>query len=352
MGIGYSVVNIGSSDIAEAWEHVDIKIHPELYRLCEEDETIEDLLRLTLDQILLLNNFGRDVSDGENHTVILNSINAPLHLSKPKISNNAHNKSSNAEAIGCRKYLTPSSLVSGNPRLKLAFVANLFNTWPGLEHLDEQGAKDYRVIEDFNAEVFNLFENLGWTRHPSSIRKYLAWVYKEQEQEDIDVTPNQSTLSCFKQVENTNYAVELGKRNRMHLVGIQGADTVDTHKILILGLSWQLMRLNITKILKALSKIRKHISDTDILQFKDPAITTGLFFLDLLDAMRPCIVDPALVLNVSDSRACQDRRQDAKLVISMARRMTALTFLISENIVDVHSRLILMFAGSLMSISQ
>lgn len=68
--IGCSVVNIGSADIIEGREHlilgliwqiirrgllaqVDIKIHPELYRLCEEGETIEDLLRLTPDQILL-----------------------------------------------------------------------------------------------------------------------------------------------------------------------------------------------------------------------------------------------------------------------------------------------------------
>lgn len=67
---GCSVVNIGPSDIAEGTEHlilgliwqiirkgllsqIDIKLHPELYRLCEEGETIEDLLRLTPDQILL-----------------------------------------------------------------------------------------------------------------------------------------------------------------------------------------------------------------------------------------------------------------------------------------------------------
>jgi plastin-1 len=69
-GIGCSVVNIGSTDLAEGREHlilgliwqiirrgllaqVDIKLHPELYRLCEDGETIEDLLRLTADQILL-----------------------------------------------------------------------------------------------------------------------------------------------------------------------------------------------------------------------------------------------------------------------------------------------------------
>jgi plastin-1 len=86
----------------------------------------------------------------------------------------------NAAAIGCRKYLTPPSLLSGNPRLNLAFVANLFNTHPGLAPLDPQEQKDYGAVEDFDAEgerearaftlwlnslgvepsVFNLFENL------------------------------------------------------------------------------------------------------------------------------------------------------------------------------------------------
>jgi plastin-1 len=68
--IGCSVVNIGSSDLAEGTEHlilgliwqiirkgllaqIDIKLHPELYRLCEDGETIDGLLRLTPDQILL-----------------------------------------------------------------------------------------------------------------------------------------------------------------------------------------------------------------------------------------------------------------------------------------------------------
>ncbi|KAG0700555.1 hypothetical protein DFH29DRAFT_931586 [Suillus ampliporus] len=126
----------------------------------------------------------------------------------------------------------------------------------------------------------------------------------------------------------------------MHLVGIQGADIVDAYKPLVLGLSWQLMRF-------VPSKTGKPISDIDMLKFKYPAITTGLFFLDLLDVMGPCIVDPVFVLNVSDSGAYEDRRQNdadiffqAKLAISIARKMNALIFLI------------LTFAGSLMSISQ
>jgi plastin-1 len=191
----------------------------------------------------------------------------------------------NADRIGCRKYLTPSSLVSGNPRLNLAFVANLFNTHPGLEPLDEQEAKDYGAVDDFDAEgerearvftlwlnslgvepgVFNLFENLKdgliilqafdkvlpgsviWRRvskpkQGAGAASYASGGTEGEEEEDIGVTPNQSKLSRFKAVENTNYAVDLGKQNGMHLVGIQGADIVDGSKTLVLGLVWQLMR--------------------------------------------------------------------------------------------------------------
>lgn len=178
--------------------------------------------------------------------------------------------------------MTPSSLVAGNPRLNLAFVANLFNTWPGLAPLDEQEAKDYGAVEDFDAEgerearvftlwlnslgvepgVFNLFEHLKdgliilqafdkilpgsvvWRRvsKPKADAQTPRPSLDGEEQEDIGITPNQGTLSRFKQVENTNYVVELGKKNGMHLVGIQGADIVDGSRTLVLGLVWQLMR--------------------------------------------------------------------------------------------------------------
>jgi plastin-1 len=88
--------------------------------------------------------------------------------------------------------------------------------------------------------------------------------------------------------------------------------------------------MNITKTLTALSKSSRPISDTEMLKwanttaqktkpsvktirsFKDPSITTGLFFLDLLEAIRPGIVDPTLVINVSDSGPYEDRRQNGQ----------------------------------------
>ena len=233
-----------------------------------------------------VNNFSRDVSDGENYTVLLNQL-QPQHCSRAPLQTKdlltrAEQVLQNADAIGCRKYLTPSALVAGNPRLNLAFVANLFNNYPGLEPLDEQEAKDYGVVEDFDAEgerearvftlwlnslgvepaVFNLFENLRdglvilqafdkilpgsviWRRvnKPKAGAVEVESRGEGEEEEDIGVTPNQSKLTRFKQVENTNYAVELGKQNGFHLVGVQGSDIVDANKTLVLGLVWQLMR--------------------------------------------------------------------------------------------------------------
>jgi len=50
-----------------------------------------------------------------------------------------------------------------------------------------------------------------------------------------------------------------------------------------------------------------------IRSFKDPSITTGLFFLDLLDAIHPGIVDPTLVFNVSENGDYEERRQNGKI---------------------------------------
>jgi len=89
-----------------------------------------------------------------------------------------------------------------------------------------------------------------------------------------------------------------------------------------------------------------------IRSFKDPSITTGIFFLELLDALQPGIVDFSMVANVGDTGDYEERRQNAKLAISIARKMNALIFLVPEDIVDIRPRLILTFVGSLMSLQK
>ncbi|KAN0078096.1 Calponin homology domain containing protein [Tylopilus felleus] len=378
-GIGCSAVNLSSSEVSLPRSTSN---YPDLYRLSEEGETFDGFLRLTPDRILRrwfnyhlkaaswkrrVNKFGRDVCNGENYTILLNQL-KPDECSRAPLQTRdlrqcAEQVLQNAAAIGCR---------------------NLFNTWPGLAPLDEQETKDYGAVEDFDAEgergariftlwlnwlgvepcVFNLFENLkdGLVILQALDKTFpgsVVWrrVSKPRgdvaAQEEIRITPNQTTLSRFKQAENTSYAVELGTQNGMHLVGIQGADIVDGTRTLVLGLV-----LNITKMLMGFSGSGYPIADQEMLKWAnstDPSLTTGIFILDTLDVLRSGIVDPALVIRVQVNGDYEERGQNGGsadlLAMSIARKMNALIFLVPEDIVDVRPRLILTFIGRLMSLA-
>lgn len=51
-----------------------------------------------------------------------------------------------ADKLGCRQFVTPADVVSGNPKLNLAFVANLFNTYPCLYKPDNNDI-DMNLLE-------------------------------------------------------------------------------------------------------------------------------------------------------------------------------------------------------------
>jgi plastin-1 len=127
---------------------------------------------------------------------------------------------------------------------------------------------------------------------------------------------NKSTpiTSRFKKVENTNYAVVLGKSLKFTLVGIQGADIVDGNKTLTLGLVWQLMREHVIQTLKVLSKNGVEITEADMIKwanetvkrggkadtissFKDASLKTGTYLLHLLNGIKKGTVDYSLVTN-------------------------------------------------------
>lgn len=419
--IGCIVVNVHSEDIIDGKEHlilgliwqivrrgllskVDIKFHPELYRLLEDDETLEQFLRLPPEQILLrwfnyhlknagsqrrVTNFSKDISDGENYTVLLNQL-QPEHcdlgpLKASDLLTRAEQVLNNAEKIGCRKFLTPTSLVAGNPKLNLAFVANVFNNYPGLdpieeherpeiEEFDAEGEREARVFTlwlnslDVDPPIVSLFEDLkdGLVL----LQAYEKVLPGSVSFKHINKKPaNGSELSRFKALENTNYGVEIGKANNFSLVGIEGSDIVDGNKLLTLALVWQLMRRNITNTLALLSNDgNKNLSDADILKwansqvvkggknstirsFKDSSLGNSVFLLDVLNGMKPGYVDYDLVHQGSNLSE-EQRYANAKLAISIARKLGALIWLVPEDINEVRSRLILSFVGSLMCVAE
>lgn len=416
--IGCIVVNVHSEDIIEGKEHlilgliwqiirrgllskIDIKLHPELYRLLEEDETLEQFLRLPPEQILLrwfnyhlkqanwprrVSNFSKDVADGENYTVLLNQLAPELCSTSPlqtkDLLTRAEQVLANAEKLECRKYLTPSALVAGNPKLNLAFVAHLFNTHPGLEPIEEsekpeieefdaEGEREARVFTlwlnslDVDPPVVSLFEDVkdGLVL----LQAYEKVIPGVVDFKHVNKRPSSGAeMSRFKALENTNYAVELGKANRFSLVGIEGSDILDGNKLLTLGLVWQLMRRNIVNTMNTLATSGRDMNDAQILKwaqdqvakggknstvrsFKDSSLATGHFLLDVLHGIAPGYVDYNLV---TPGNTEEERYANARLAISIARKLGALIWLVPEDINEVRSRLILTFVASLMALKK
>src|SRR5271154_4059600 len=112
----------------------ECKMGPKVRSIFVSQEKFTDICRVA--------NFSSDVKDGENYTVLLNQL-APETCSRGPLQTRdllqrAEEVLQNADRLDCRKFLTPTSLVAGNPKLNLAFVANLFNTHPGLDPITDE----------------------------------------------------------------------------------------------------------------------------------------------------------------------------------------------------------------------
>lgn len=71
-----------------------------------------------------------------------------------------------AERLGCRQFVTATDVVRGNPKLNLAFIANLFNKYPAL-HKPENQDIDWSSIEGKEKQIKDVSGH-PWHSIPSS----------------------------------------------------------------------------------------------------------------------------------------------------------------------------------------
>ncbi|XP_026710999.1 plastin-1 isoform X3 [Athene cunicularia] len=304
--IGCTVVNIGSQDLQEGKPHlvlgllwqiikvglfadIEISRNEALIALLNEGEELDQLMKLSPEELLLrwvnyhlanagwqkISNFSQDIKDSRAYYHLLNQI-APkgdgLDELPIKIDfSGFHDKNDlrraeymlqQADKLGCRQFVTPADVVAGNPKLNLAFVANLFNTYPAL-HKPDNSSYDFNLLEDLTPP------NVGESKEERTFRNwmnslgvspYVNHLYSDLSDALIifqlyDMTrvtvdwnhvnkPPYSLLGGnMKKIENCNYAVELGKtKAKFSLVGIAGHDLNEGNPTLTLALVWQLMR--------------------------------------------------------------------------------------------------------------
>jgi hypothetical protein len=138
-------------------------------------------------------------------------------------------------------------ICNGNGKLNLAFVANLFNTHPGLEAVEEQinfeEIEETREEKGENAKIA-ILTSLAFRNWMNSlgVDPYVNRLYDDLRDGivilqlldkikpgivDWSKVNTKRPLNKFKCVENDNYAIVLGKSLKFSLVGIGGVDLYD-----------------------------------------------------------------------------------------------------------------------------
>jgi plastin-1 len=419
--IGCVMTNIGSDDLMKGkevlilgliWQIVKLQLMgdislahcPFLMRLLQEGEELSDLQNLPAEQLLLrwfnyhlaeagtdrrVKNFGKDLKDGEAYSILLHQ----LSPSKCDLCNESDPKAkaahviANAKKLGVPAFIHAGDIVAGNQKLNLAFVAQIFNTCPGLTATETEAEEIANAFADMmddddgdNREerVFRMWLNsLGLDDvyinylFDGSLADGLVILKAMDKIEPGIVHWKKVNLKTpitikFKRIENCNYAVTLGKSMQFSLVNVGGVDIEEGNHKLILSIIWQLMRYHTIKILTEISGTGKKISDPDIVawannkvanagfstkirNFKDKSIGDGVFLNDLLSAMKPESVNRDLIMGGRDD---EEKKNNARYAISVARKIGATVFLTWEDVVEVKSKMVMTFVGCLMAVDQ
>ncbi|KAI3673842.1 hypothetical protein L6452_39972 [Arctium lappa] len=373
---------------------LNLRKTPQLLELVEDDEDVEELVALSPEKVLLkwmnfhlkkagytkvVTNFSADLKDGEAYAYLLNVL-APEHCNPATLDTNDPTERArlvleHAERMKAKRYLTPKDIVDGSTNLNLAFVAQLFHHRNGLSNDsnkvsyaemmkdDEQVSREERCFRlwinslGISSYVNNVFEDLrnGWILlevldkiSPGSVN----WRH----------TTKPPIKMPFRKVENCNQAVRIGKMLRFSLVNVAGNDIVQGNKKLILAFLWQLMRYNMLQLLKHLRSRSHEITDGYILKwanrkvkstgktsemesFKDKSLSNGIFFLELLTAVEPRVVNWNLVTR---GQTDEEKKLNATYIISVARKLGCCIFLLPEDIMEVNQKMMLMLTASIM----
>ncbi|XP_071783379.1 plastin-2 [Centroberyx gerrardi] len=417
--IGCHVVNIGAEDLKEGRQHlvlgllwqvikiglfadIELSRNEALIALLRDGESLEDLMKLSPEELLLrwanfhlaeagsprINNFSSDIKDSKAYYNLLNQV-APKGdeegvppiaidmsgLREKEDLKRAECMLEQADRLGCRQFVTATDVVRGNPKLNLAYIANLFNKYPALKKPENQDI-DWSSIEGETREertFRNWMNSLGVNPRVNHLYAdiddalVIFQLYEKikvpVDWDRVNKPPYSKLGSNMKKLENCNYAVELGKKEaKFSLVGIAGQDLNAGNRKLTLALLWQLMRRYTLNILEDLGDGQKVTDDTivawvngtltqagkaTISGFKDGSISSSMPVLDLIDAIQPGSIRYDLLK--AEDLTEEEKLNNAKYAISMARKIGARVYALPEDLVEVKPKMVMTVFACLMA---
>lgn len=375
---------------------ITLKNYPELVRLLKDGEKLEDLLKLSPEQLLLrwfnyhlknanypkeIKNFDVDIKDSEKYTILLNQLDKnkcdKSALDEEDLTKRAEKVIANSQKLGAETYITPADICKGNTKLNTIFTAAIFNAFPGLDPPTEQEKLDAAKLLDDDVEgareerAFRMWINSLNLEGENGEPIYVNNLYQESKNgllllKAIDrIKPgvidwkkvDKKCKNTFTENTNCGEAVNASKKAKLSIVGIGGKDIHDGNKKAVLAIVWQLMRAHSLQIIgdKTEDELMKWANERvspeyQVANLKDKKLSTGLFWIDLLKSIEERIIDWDIVIKDNDSD--ESKMMNAKYALSVARKLGGTVFLVWEDIVEVKAKLLLTFLASIYNIAQ
>uniref|UniRef100_A0A8C2H737 Plastin 1 (I isoform) n=1 Tax=Cyprinus carpio TaxID=7962 RepID=A0A8C2H737_CYPCA len=417
--IGCTVVNIDAQDMKAGTPHLVLGLLWQIIKignfsaviariegfsntcLCIYSEELDHLMSMSPEDLLLrwvnyhlkaagwqqIRNFSDDIKDSRAYFHLLNQISPKgdgddemrIDIDMSGFSERDDEKRAElmlrqADRLDCRQFVTPNDVVAGNHKLNIAFIANLFNTYPALNRPARNGI-DYAIEGETREDrtFRNWMNSLGVTPHVNHLYSDLQdgliilQLY-ERIQVSVDWTrvnkPPYTILgSNMKKLENCNYSVALGKKEaKFSLVGIGGENINEGSPMHTLALVWQLMRRYTLKVLSDIgdgekvsdqviinwvnNTLKQGQKDSYINSFKDKSISTSLPVINLIDTIVPKAIKYEMVK--SGDMTPEDKLNNAKYAISMARKIGVRVYALPDDLVEVRPKMVMTVFACLM----
>ncbi|KAI2667303.1 Plastin-1 [Labeo rohita] len=366
LGLLWQIIKIG------LFADIEISRNEALIALLEESEDLDHLMSMSPEDLLLrwvnyhlkaagwqpISNFSDDIKDSRAYFHLLNQISPKgdgddeMRIDIDMTGFNERDDEKRAELmlrqadrLDCRQFVTPKDVVSGNQKLNMAFVANLFNMYPALSRLASNGI-DYAIEGETREDrtFRNWMNSLGVSPHVHRLYNDLhdgliiLQLY-ERVQVPVDWTrvnkpPYPALGSNMKKLENCNYAVALGKKEAKYTVKVL-SDIGDGEKV-----TDQIIINWVNETLKQGQK------DTYISSFKDKSISTSLAVIDLIDTIMPKAIKHEMVKR--GDLTPEDKLNNAKYAISVARKIGVRVYALPDDLVEVKPKMVMTVFACLM----
>jgi plastin-1 len=291
-----------------------------------------------------------------------------------------------AEKIGVHKSAIPGvrDLVSGNEKLALAFLASLFHVENGLKRYLDARARDsvLNFHKEDDAEVTREERTFRTWMNSLGCQTYCKHLFESLQDgfllleiiEKVNPgTVNWKTVnkppmvSAFKKIENCARVLELAQSGlEVKVVSICGLDLAERKKKATLAIVWQLMRYHSIQMIKSISGDGTPCSEATVLawanrqveasganirlaRLNDKSVSDCRFLLALLQAVAPKMVDPECIRTGGDA---EDKKLNAKYVISLARKLGCVIFLSWDDIMEARQKMLFSLLAAIMAAVQ